>query len=96
MPSPETIIASVAAVTGVPVGAITGRHRPHEVSVARFLAIAGIRRIHTWLTLRQVGKLFRRDHTSIVHASKRHRALLSTDPHYVRLWNQVVQDIHQP
>lgn len=95
--SPESIIAAVAAVTEVPVAAITGKRRSREISLARFLAIAAIRKTHTCWTLQQTAGLFnRRDHATIIHAASRHSDLLATEPHYTRLWSEVLEDINPP
>jgi chromosomal replication initiation ATPase DnaA len=98
--SPESIIAHAAAVTGVPTPVITGRRRNVRASHSRFLAIAGVRLVHHWWSLHDLGDFFRRDHSSIVNATKRHRDLLTTDPAYARQWQQLSQDIlpgtHKP
>ena len=93
MPSPESIIAATAAVTGVPVAAITGRRRNRHVAWARFLAIAAVRESCNWWTLQETGDFFNRDYTSIIHANQRHTDLLTTEPSYAGDWKNLLSYI---
>lgn len=81
--TPADIIAEVALVTGVPVAAITGRHRSTRIVQARFLAIAACRQAYDWWTLESTAEEFnRRNHCTIINARARHLELLKTDPLY--------------
>jgi chromosomal replication initiation ATPase DnaA len=91
--SPESIIAHTTVITGVPAPVIMGRRRNARVARARFLAIAGVRLVHDWWSLCDLGEFFHRDHSAIMHATYRHRDLLITEPSYAREWQQLSQDI---
>lgn len=91
--SPEEIIGEVAAVTGVPAPAITGRRRSVRVTRARFLCIAAIQSAHRDWSLQAVGALFNRGHGTMAHAQIRHCQLLRTDRHYQALAKQVCVSI---
>jgi chromosomal replication initiation ATPase DnaA len=92
--SPETIIAEVAQITGVPVAAITGRRRTRRVCYARFLAVHAIHQAGQWLSLCEIAEaLRRRDHGTISHALARHLQLLSTEPLYQRWHTALAQSL---
>ncbi|MGY2995468.1 helix-turn-helix domain-containing protein [Mesorhizobium sp. URHB0026] len=62
------IITNVAAVHGIPVAAILSGRRDRQAVEARFDAIVAVRNEHPHLSLTQLGRVFKRDHTSILHA----------------------------
>jgi chromosomal replication initiation ATPase DnaA len=64
------IITSVAAVHGIPVEAIMSPRRDRRAVDARFDAIVAVRNEHPHLSLTQLGRVFRKDHTSILHCLK--------------------------
>lgn len=80
MKSPESIIAEVALITGVPAPVITGTRRTSRVVWARWLAIAAIRKSFNWLSLQDIGDVMNRDYTSISYALKQIPSLLETSP----------------
>lgn len=87
----SAIIGEVAEITGVPAPAITGRRSSNRVSHARYLAIAAFREEFSDWSLTETGDQFGLDHTTIIHARKRHRELLTTDPLYHTFARQVCQ-----
>jgi len=90
MRSAEDIIERVATVTGIPMEAITGRRRTEMVCVARFLAIAAVREACPFLSLQETAEMFgRADHGTVLHALKRHRALMQRSGHYCRLNEEI-------
>lgn len=93
MMSPEEIIGEVATITGVPAPAITGRRRTVRVVRARYLAIAAIQGAYSDWSLQTLGALFRRDHTTVIHARRAHVTLLHSDPSYQSLARQVCRSI---
>lgn len=93
MMSPEEIIGEVALISGIPAPAITGRRRTNRIARARYLAIAAIQSAYSDYTLETVGEIFRRDHNTIAHASRRHRQLLKTDHSYQTIARQVCRSI---
>lgn len=61
------IIARVAAETGIAVDAIKGEQRVAAIAQARQLAIWRVAG-ETELSLSEIGRLFHRDHTTVLHA----------------------------
>lgn len=64
----QEIIAGVAAVHRIPVDAIMSPRRDKQAVAARFEAIVAVRNEHPHLSLTQLGRIFKRDHTSLIHA----------------------------
>lgn len=67
-PDAKSIIREVATVHHVTVGEILGQRRNRFTIKARFAAIRAVADARPDLTLPQIGKIFKRDHTSIIHA----------------------------
>jgi chromosomal replication initiation ATPase DnaA len=64
------IIEKVAAFHGLPTEALTGNSRERVIIEARFDAIKAVADTRPDMSLTQIGKIFNRDHTSILHALK--------------------------
>jgi hypothetical protein len=62
------LIATAAAANGVTYEAIMSRARPRDVCRARFDAIAAVSAAYPDMSFPRIGKIFNRDHSSIVHA----------------------------
>ena len=76
-PSMASIVADVAAERGVPVSVLMGRSRYKRDVRARQEAIWRCREVRQddgtpRYALQQIGQFFKRDHTTIIHACKRH------------------------
>lgn len=69
------IISSVAAVHGIPVEAIMSARRDRQAVNARFDAIVAVRNEHPHLSLPQIGRIFRKDHSSIHYALTKRGAI---------------------
>lgn len=67
-PDAKSIIYKVATVHHVTIGDILGQRRDQFTVKARFAAIRAVSDARPDLTLPQIGKIFKRDHTSIIHA----------------------------
>lgn len=65
------ILASVVQETGVPRSMLFGPSRTRRVVEARFKAIRAVADARPDLSTPCIGRLFRRDHTSILHALKK-------------------------
>lgn len=68
---PKRIIARVAAEHGFTAADILGRRRQPELVAARHAAVAEVAREHPALTYADIGRIFRRDHSTIVNAMRR-------------------------
>ena len=64
----KAIIAKAAADNGVSYEAIMSRARPRDICRARFDAIAAVAAAYPDMSFPRIGKIFNRDHSSIVHA----------------------------
>lgn len=92
-PNPEIIIAEVAEITGVPVAAITGRRRTMRIYRARVLAVAAVRKAKQHWPLVEVGDVFNRDHSAVIHAMHRHSDQLASCEYYQELWSEITRRI---
>jgi len=64
----KALIAKAAKDNGVTYEAIMSRARPRDVCRARFDAIAAVSAAYPDMSFPRIGKIFGRDHSSIVHA----------------------------
>jgi len=64
----KSIIANAAKVNGVTYEAIMSRARPRDVCRARFAAITAVAAAYPDMSFPRLGRIFNRDHSSIVHA----------------------------
>lgn len=80
-PSAKSILYQVANVHRVTVAEILGNRRDHFTVRARFAAVRAVADARPDLTLTQIGRVFERDHTSILHALK---ATAKPDEHHRR------------
>lgn len=69
-PAAREIIMRVAKWRGVQFTAILGTQRTRHIVAARFEAIRAVADARPDLSLPQLGRIFNRDHTSIIHALK--------------------------
>ena len=72
-----SIVADVAAERGVPISVLMGRSRYKRDVRVRQEAIWRCREVRQddgkpRYALQQIGQFFKRDHTTIIHACKRH------------------------
>jgi chromosomal replication initiation ATPase DnaA len=70
----QQIIHDVAASHGLTAADILGKSRRRKVIEARFDAVAAVKTARPMMTLNQLGRLFKRDHTS-AHAALRKRGM---------------------
>lgn len=91
MHTPEQIIATVAAVTGVSPGLIKGRIKRRRISYARTLAMAMIRKDKSWWSLMDIAAIFNRtSHQTITAAIHRHDWLEKESQPY-RTWTIAIE-----
>jgi len=77
VPTMASIVADVAAARGVPVFVLMGRSLYKQDVRARQEAMWRCREVRQddgrpRYALQQIGQFFKRDHTTIIHACKRH------------------------
>lgn len=64
----KSLIAKAAEANGVTYEAVMSRARPRNVCRARFDAIAAVVKAYPDMSFPRVGKIFGRDHSSVMHA----------------------------
>jgi hypothetical protein len=64
----KALIVKAATDNGVTYDAIMSRARPRDVCRARFDAIASVAAAYPDMSFPRIGKIFNRDHSSVVHA----------------------------
>lgn len=77
--SPDGIVDAVAAVLNVESKFIKGDSRKREFVEARQIAIGLIAESDPRITLTRIGKMFNRDHSTIIYAKKTFDALYLTN-----------------
>jgi chromosomal replication initiation ATPase DnaA len=74
LPSPAAILREVADRHGVSLASILGQGRAAELVAARHEAVALVHAARPDLSLPALGRIFKRDHTSILNALRRAKA----------------------
>jgi chromosomal replication initiation ATPase DnaA len=72
---PDAVIDRLVAATGIGRSQILGRRRLHHISAARHLAMWLIR-TSCGYSFKRTGKVFKRDHTTVIHSCQRVRDYL--------------------
>lgn len=70
-PEADEIIRRIAKEYGTTVATIKGRRRAAPIVAARWAAISAVRDAYPEITLIDLGRLFNRDHTSIIHVFRK-------------------------
>lgn len=84
--SPDRIICIVARNSNVTVAAIKGRSKFQPLATTRQMAMALTREL-TSLSTPEIGKIFERDHGTIIHATKAVKDGCETDKEYLARYN---------
>lgn len=79
--SADEIIKIVSIETGVEISSMKGRRRHSELVEARHLAMYFVRN-RTTLSHARIGRIFDKDHTSIIHAIQTVRVHYDTEKKY--------------
>lgn len=77
----DEIMSYAATFFNIKKELLSSKHRPQQLVDARFMTIAVIRQ-RVRLPVARIGKIFNRDHTSILHALRTVEDLCHTDPIY--------------
>lgn len=70
----RTIIEHVSVAAGIPYAEIVGASRHRPIARARMTAMYEVRKLRPDLSLPQIAKIFRRDHTTVLYAIRRAEA----------------------
>jgi len=77
----RSIIERVSVAMGIPYREIVGASRMRDIAEARQVAMYEVRKLRPDLSLPQIGRIFGRDHTTVLHAVQKigaMRAALNT------------------
>lgn len=85
----RTAIEAVSNVTGIKREHILGRRRLRRYADARQMAMQIVRQ-STRLTLTSIGRLFDRDHSTVIHASNSVKNLIGISDNYRDEFNQIM------
>ena len=89
---PTRVLAVVAEEFGITPQMILAPNREAKVVIARHVAAALLRRL-SMMSLKQIGRHMRRDHTSILHGIRRVEALAAVDPDFAARLNRLADTI---
>ena len=81
----------VAKAWGISVQALHANRRGKDVAIPRFLAMYVMSRYCSHRSLKEIGRFFNMDHTTIMHGIKRARQLLAEDPDFAAAHKRAVQ-----
>ena len=93
--SPDTIIKSVSKYLSISEIKMKGKDRDREYVIARQIAIWMLRK-YTLLSLKNIGLLFNRDHTTVIHSVNTVDNFIQIkDNHFLKIVNDIQQDFLQ-
>lgn len=95
MPTPvtvERILDEVARTYNLTAGDLLSRNQSKNISHARKAAMYIIREIKQ-MTLLEIGKLFEKDHSSVVYSLKSFTNAVEQDPHELSVVNDIIKNI---
>ena len=85
----ETLIQEASDATGISGARLRGGERSKRIAITRFAIIWTLRE-YSGMSLPEIGKtLGGRDHTTVMHACRRARALRETDPEFLALCDRL-------
>jgi chromosomal replication initiator protein len=64
----DGIMAAVSESLDIPIETILSKDRHQDVAMARQIAMALIRKYEPSVTLKRIGRMFRRDHSTVIYA----------------------------
>lgn len=85
----DAILKAVTAYTGISKEALQSKSRKQPIVFARFIAMYLIKS-RTKLTLKQIGSLFNRDHSTVINAINTTKDLLETDKEFKKMYDAVL------
>ena len=89
----RAVISATARMYEITEEDILGDRRSPRYSAPRHVAMHIVAEV-CGLSLREVGQVFRRDHTSVNNAARRIRTAIETQPLMAEVINQIVEEAH--
>ena len=92
----NTLLHRASTITGYTIEEITGRCRDRQLVMVRHCLIWTLRQYRR-MPLNAIGRIFDRDHTSVMHACQKVRDYIECqDEMYLPIHNAIVQGIYSP
>lgn len=88
---PDNIIEAVCLSLGVSRERMLSTLRERDVAEARFIAIGLIVEVNPKVTLKQIGALFNRDHSTVIYGRRMYNELMDSDPSFKSKVNKVIK-----
>ncbi len=93
LPSPDTIIEEVGKFFNIAASDIKGTARNKDIVLARQVAMYETRRM-TALSLQEIGAVFQRDHTTVMHSLERIETLAKKSPEMAEMLKDINANIN--
>ena len=93
LPTADVIIEEVCKFYNLEPSILRGQSRSKDISLARQIAMYQIRRM-TNLSLKEIGKEFSRDHSTVLNALNRVEGLVKTDPEKAEIIKDITTNIN--
>ncbi len=93
LPSPDVIIEEVGRFYNIPAAEIKGLTRTKDIVLARQVAMYEIRRMTT-LSLKEIGEVFQRDHTTVMHSLERIETMAKKSPEMAEILKDINANIN--
>ena len=93
---PKEVIEVVTKISGIAFDQLKGKRRDAEIIIPRHISMYLIKELcHE--TLKRIGDIFNRDHTSVINAIRHVREMLETeDVRYIKLVQQASSEFSAP
>lgn len=95
-PRLEAIIAAACEASGISRELMTGPRRSRRLARPRQVAMLACANLATHASLPQIGRAFRRDHTTIMHGIRRAAELVAEHPDLRALYDAIAERVTQP
>jgi len=93
LPSPDTIIEEVGKFFNIAASDIKGTARNKDIVLARQVAMYETRRM-TALSLQEIGDVFKRDHTTVMHSLERIETMAKKSPEMAEILKDINANIN--
>ncbi len=84
------ILRTVSEVTGISTAALQGEKRGGPVSKARQLVFLLCNEHAQQMSTPQIGRLMNRDHTTVIHGTRKARERIQADPDYKETYDRIL------
>ena len=92
-PTPEAIIDYIAKYFDLDTDSLQGQSRGRDVTNARQIAMYLIRRMNN-MSLKDIGKAFNRDHSTVMHSLEKVENQMRSDPAFAEVVKEITTNIN--